>query len=106
METKVRWIIERLGKSGGNTKKEVRDYFKNMTIEGINELINDLAQIAYIMEAKKFNTIQDFHTAYDEQLKKIDQTIDESVSEYVRVCKEEGKDENKNDKIQVKENRV
>lgn len=68
METKVRWIIEKLSQSGANTKKEIRDYFKNLTIDGINELLNDLANIAYIMDNYNFKTIQDFHNAYDKRL--------------------------------------
>lgn len=59
MDTKIKWIIERLSKDGSNTKKEVREYFKNLDLDEVKELGEELIAIAYVMKLSKFEKLND-----------------------------------------------
>jgi hypothetical protein len=74
MDTKIKWIIERLSKDGSNTKKEVREYFKNLDLDEVKELGEELIAIAYVMKLSKFEKLNDVLNILDKNEEENNQT--------------------------------
>lgn len=74
MDTKIKWIIERLSKDGSNTKKEVREYFKNLDLDEVKELGEELIAIAYVMKLSKFEKLNNVLNILDKNEEENNQT--------------------------------
>ena len=74
MDTKIKWIIERLSKDRSNTKKEVREYFKNLDLDEVKELGEELIAIAYVMKLSKFEKLNDVLNILDKNEEENNQT--------------------------------